>query len=96
MPPPTRCIVRWSSCANRDWCTGWSGLNAFVGCIDGGEHAHDAAQFLICVQCGAVTELDDHGISHSVAAAAAAAGFTPRHATVEVEGVCSACRATTL
>ena len=32
-------------------------LNAFVGCVDGGEHAHHAAQFLICVQCGAVTEL---------------------------------------
>jgi Fur family zinc uptake transcriptional regulator len=68
-------------------------LNAFVGCVDGGEHAHHAAQFLICVQCGAVTELEDHGISDAVAAAAAAAGFTPHHATVEVEGICAACRA---
>jgi Fur family zinc uptake transcriptional regulator len=66
-------------------------LNAFVGCVEGGEHAHDAAQFLICVECGAVTELEDHGISHSVAAAAAAAGFKPRHATVEVDGLCAAC-----
>jgi Fur family zinc uptake transcriptional regulator len=66
-------------------------LNAFVGCIDGGEHAHHAAQFLICVKCGAVTELEDHGISHSVAAAAAAVGFKPRHATVEVDGLCALC-----
>ncbi len=66
-------------------------LNAFVGCTDGGEHAHHAAQFLICVKCGAVKELEDHGISHAVAAAAAAVGFKPRHATVEVDGVCAAC-----
>jgi Fur family zinc uptake transcriptional regulator len=66
-------------------------LNAFVGCTDGGEHAHHAAQFLICVKCGVVTELEDHGISHSVAEAAAAAGFKPRHATVEVDGLCAAC-----
>ncbi len=66
-------------------------LNAFVGCADGGEHAHHAAQFLICVKCGAVTELEDHGISHAVAAAAAAVGFRPRHATVEVDGLCAAC-----
>jgi Fur family zinc uptake transcriptional regulator len=66
-------------------------LNAFVGCTDGGEHAHHAAQFLICVNCGAVTELEDHGISQAVAAAAAAVGFKPRHATVEVDGICALC-----
>lgn len=66
-------------------------LNAFVGCTEGGDHAHDAAQFLICVKCGVVTELEDHGISHAVADAAEAAGFKPRHATVEVDGICAAC-----
>jgi Fur family zinc uptake transcriptional regulator len=68
-------------------------LNAFVGCCEGGEHGHHAVQFLICVNCGTVAELEDHGISHSVATAAAAAGFRPRHATVEVDGLCAACAA---
>lgn len=66
-------------------------LNAFVACTDTHAHDHHAAQFLICVKCGVVTELEDDGISHSVAAAAAGVGFTPHHATVEVDGVCSAC-----
>jgi Fur family zinc uptake transcriptional regulator len=68
-------------------------LNAFVFCTEPGEHQHHdhAVQFLICTQCGTVTEMEDHGIAESVARAAAQTGFHPVHATVEVEGRCAAC-----
>jgi Fur family zinc uptake transcriptional regulator len=68
-------------------------LNAFIGCIETGTHTHHdhAVQFLICRTCGTVTEIENPGIAEAVAQAAAAAGFRPAHATVEVEGRCAAC-----
>jgi len=67
-------------------------LNAFIPCAETG-HAHEDAQFLICRSCGAVTEMDDHEVSHALAAAAARHGFRPAHAIVELDGVCAACAA---
>jgi Fur family zinc uptake transcriptional regulator len=67
-------------------------LNAFVACADAHEHAHaHAAAFLICGQCGGVTELEDHAIDGAITAAARARGFVPRRITVEVEGLCGGC-----
>ncbi len=65
-------------------------LNAFVGCDEEAAHEH-AAQFLICRTCGAVDEVDDHAVSAALDHAAAAKGFTPDHATIEVEGTCAGC-----
>jgi Fur family transcriptional regulator, zinc uptake regulator len=70
-------------------------LSAFVGCnhrCDDGEHieAH-AAQFLICTRCGRVAELDDPEVGEALAHAAQRNGFALAAATVEAEGVCSAC-----
>lgn len=65
-------------------------LNAFVGCDEGAAHSH-AAQFLICRTCGAVDEVDDHAVADAVGHAAAAKGFTPAHATIEIEGTCATC-----
>jgi Fur family zinc uptake transcriptional regulator len=73
-------------------------LNAFVGCVEAGHdhddhgHAHPH-QFLICRDCGLTLEVSDHGVAHAVAEAAAKAGFTAAHATVEIEGRCAACAA---
>jgi Fur family zinc uptake transcriptional regulator len=77
-------------------------LNAFIGCRVGcsdachahghDDHAH-AAQFLICGRCGRVEEIEDEGVGAALAAAARRAGFQAAHATVEIEGACSACRA---
>jgi Fur family zinc uptake transcriptional regulator len=69
-------------------------LNAFIGCDEGASHAH-AAQFLICNRCGAVDEVDGHAVAEAVGRAAAARGFTPAHATIEVEGTCAACTGST-
>ncbi len=69
-------------------------LAAFIGCVDTHEHeAGHAAQFLICRQCGRVTEIDDHALSHALAEAAERAGFHVSGATIEAEGVCRECRA---
>ena len=65
-------------------------LSAFVGCVAGDDHVH-AAQFLICRDCGGVTELEDHGVADALAGAAARAGFSIAGATIEAEGRCSGC-----
>lgn len=67
-------------------------LAAYVGC----RHRHDdedahAAQFLICAECGRVTELDDPAIVAALREAGTRAGFTFRSATVEAAGLCAGC-----
>lgn len=66
--------------------------SAFIGCIADEDHDH-AAQFLICRRCGKVTELEDHELAHALEHAARRAGFTVVKATIEAEGLCSACGA---
>lgn len=64
-------------------------LNAFVPCVDGG-HEHPA-QFLICGQCGTVTEIEDAAAASALEHAAEREGFHPRNTVVEIEGTCAAC-----
>ena len=69
-------------------------LNAYVGCVGGTSHVHDhPVQFLICRDCGGVTEVEDDEVAEALAHAAERTGFTPAHATVEVEGTCGDCSA---
>jgi Fur family zinc uptake transcriptional regulator len=65
-------------------------LNAFVGCAHPGERHRGL--FLICTACRDALEIDDPKISRAVAAAAADRGFTVQDMTVEVAGICAACR----
>ena len=64
-------------------------LHAFVGCTHP-EHPH-LSQFLICADCGEVTELEDEAIAGSLRLVAAETGFEPRRPIVEVIGTCSNC-----
>ena len=66
-------------------------LNAFVGCSHPG--TPHAGQFLLCNKCGAAAELDDPAADAALAAAAARLGFLASRQTVEIEGLCPACRA---
>jgi Fur family zinc uptake transcriptional regulator len=66
-------------------------LNAFVGCRDP-EHPH-AGQFLICRRCRSVAELDDAELQRVVNAKVAEAGFRAETQMLEIQGVCSRCRA---
>jgi Fur family transcriptional regulator, zinc uptake regulator len=64
-------------------------LNAFVPCAESGrEHP---VQFLICRQCGTVTEIEDRAAANALEHAAEREGFHPRSAVVEIEGTCAAC-----
>jgi Fur family zinc uptake transcriptional regulator len=64
-------------------------LHAYIGCTHP-EHPH-ASQFLICDDCGGVTELEDKSIAGSLASVAAESGFRPSRPVVEVIGTCSVC-----
>ncbi len=64
-------------------------LHAYVGCTHP-EHPH-VSQFLICADCGDVTELEDEAIAGSLRSVAAETGFEPRRPIVEVIGTCSSC-----
>jgi Fur family zinc uptake transcriptional regulator len=69
-------------------------LNAFLPCIEA-EHGHGHAhphQFLICRACGTTLEVTDHAVAYALEEAAARHGFRLERATVEVEGLCAACR----
>ena len=66
-------------------------LNAYTGCSRPG--VPHAGQFLLCERCGTAVELDDPAIDSAIAAAAARLGFAVSRQTVEVDGICPACRA---
>ncbi len=64
-------------------------LHAFVGCAHP-EHTH-AGQFLICSDCGEVSELEDSAVARSLQAAGKAAGFRTTRPVVELLGTCAQC-----
>ncbi|MDX2102050.1 MAG: transcriptional repressor [Alphaproteobacteria bacterium] len=65
-------------------------LNAFVGCVHPGEpHAH---QHLICRKCQTVIEIADAGIAARAREAGEGMGFIVESQTVELVGLCQACR----
>ena len=66
-------------------------LNAFVGC-SGSDEQHNA-QFLICQECGEVSELNGAVIGQAVAQQAARAGFKVRRQMIELHGECPTCAA---
>lgn len=65
-------------------------LNAFVGCSHP-QVAH-AGQFLICTGCHEVAELGDPHAVDALVAGAAAQGFAVQAVSVELTGLCAACR----
>ncbi|MBB3102980.1 Fur family transcriptional regulator [Azomonas macrocytogenes] len=65
-------------------------LNAFMGCVHP-EHAHQS-QFLICRNCHTAIEMESQTISEAITAAARSIDFVVQGETVEVIGLCAACR----
>jgi Fur family zinc uptake transcriptional regulator len=64
---------------------------SFVAC-DHPDHPH-AGQFLICRECGTVVETEDKRIARATVDLGQRHGFTLDRRTVELTGVCGACRA---
>ncbi len=65
-------------------------LNAFIGCPRPDQRHR--AQYLICESCGDAIEVEIAGLEGTIASTAAAHDFAVSSQTVEVLGVCSACR----
>lgn len=65
-------------------------LNAYVACPSPASGC--APALLICGECGKVAEAPADGVCSAVAEAAAALGFEARRTTIEIEGLCPACR----
>lgn len=63
---------------------------SFVAC-EYPDHPH-GGQFLICRECGAVVETEDKRIARATVDLGERHGFTLDHSTVELTGVCGACR----
>ncbi|HBG93924.1 MAG TPA: transcriptional repressor [Chromatiaceae bacterium] len=63
--------------------------HAFVGCTHL-DHPH-ASQFLICDNCGEVTEVEDDSVARSLQAAGMAIGFRTKRPIVELLGTCARC-----
>ncbi|MEN3973622.1 transcriptional repressor [Emcibacter sp. SYSU 3D8] len=66
-------------------------MNAYLGCIHPKEF--HTGQFLICRECGNVTEMDDDEVRQTLRRKAAAKGFDARSQTVELVGFCANCKA---
>ena len=61
------------------------------------EHLTEHHHHLICEACGTVVDVTlpdgvERSMDRGFDAAAAAAGFTPRHHTVDIYGTCATCR----
>lgn len=65
-------------------------LNAYVICDT--DHLHHGAQFLICDQCGQVTEVHQCSLPNRLEQHAETEGFTPSYWISELHGLCRACR----
>jgi Fur family zinc uptake transcriptional regulator len=66
-------------------------MNAYLGC-NHPEQSH-TGQFLICRECGNVTEMDDDDVRQTLRRRAAEKGFEVRSQTVELVGLCANCKA---
>ena len=66
-------------------------LHAYIGCAHP-DHPH-ASQFLICDDCGGVSEVEDPAVARSLTAAGKAAGFRTKRPVVELLGTCADCAA---
>jgi Fur family zinc uptake transcriptional regulator len=65
-------------------------VNAFVGCHH--PQVRHSVPFLLCDLCQNAIELEDERIAELLESQARLVGFTPRAQTLEVHGVCAACR----
>jgi len=68
-------------------------LNAFVACRHPGCESHETTAFMICEACGKVSEITDTTLADRLAALAREAQFALKTTTIELRGLCRACKA---
>ena len=64
-------------------------MNAYVACKAG--HNHKGSQFMICNDCGEVTEMHLCDLPQPLKKSAAQNAFKPSHWNLEVHGLCEKC-----
>ena len=64
-------------------------MNAYILCSAG--HSHEGSQFMICDNCGHVSEAHLCSIPASLGEKASSKGFSVTHWSVELHGQCSDC-----
>lgn len=64
--------------------------NAYLACFERGRH--HGGVFLICESCGQAHELDDPKLEQNLSLSTKRLGFSARRRTVEISGICAACR----
>ncbi|MCB1869564.1 MAG: transcriptional repressor, partial [Gammaproteobacteria bacterium] len=65
-------------------------LHAYIGCSHP-DHPH-ASQFLICSECGDVSEIENSEIVNSLRQAQENSGFKAKRPVVELLGSCAQCQ----
>ena len=65
-------------------------LNAYIVCQAG--HSHEGSQFMICDECGHVSEAHLCNLPDSLSKKASARKFDVSHWSVELHGKCDDCR----
>ena len=68
-------------------------LNAFVACRQDECGAHGSIAFAICEKCGMVTEFANDEVARLLEGWASAEHFELAKTTIELRGLCEACRA---
>lgn len=68
-------------------------MNAFVACRHKGCESHDITAFTICQTCGKVAEVTDKKLAGQLDEIARKQGFMATKSTIELRGLCKACRA---
>lgn len=68
-------------------------LNLFIACDQTCHKPNDTGLFLICPECGSVTELHDDDTSQELHKALVAAGYRLDRSVMEVGAVCPSCTA---
>jgi Fur family zinc uptake transcriptional regulator len=66
-------------------------LQAYIACFARAAGPHKS-HFLLCRGCGQVREIASPALSRAIKAAAARRAFTVESETVEIAGLCAACR----
>ena len=67
-------------------------LNAFVACSHPNCDGLETLTFMICDNCGQVTEITDGSLSKRLKQLAGEAQFTLQKSTIELRGLCTACQ----
>ncbi|GKX33943.1 MAG: transcriptional repressor [Rhizobiaceae bacterium MnEN-MB40S] len=67
-------------------------INSFVACRHPDCGTHEMAAFAICESCNRVIEINDAAMAGHLASLARNNGFSVSHSTIELRGLCDACR----